>query len=147
MSRTSWRICWRSGARAARRNRTSAAGANPGSNLGLPQTGGGSATAGGGGGSGSPDYTDSEFQVDQAGATGSPTYGALSGSINGSNTTFTVSAAIYISGTLIVFLNGVLVFQGTSSNEWQETTPGSGTFDFGIAPPSGSAILVMYRSE
>jgi hypothetical protein len=120
-----------------------------GANLGFGGTGGGSASAGGGGGDGSGDYTPPlAHRVDQAGHSGgSPTYGAVAGAINGANSLFTVSAAQYTTGTLLVWLNGVLQLQGTGSNEWAETTPGSGTFAFVTAPATGDSIVAMYRSE
>ena len=80
--------------------------------------------------------------VDQSGGTGD-TYGVLSGTLNGSNTTFTVSKAFYLSGSLSVYLNGQLQTQG-SVEDWQETTPASGTFDFTIAPESTDEIVVSY---
>ena len=80
--------------------------------------------------------------IDQSGGT-SDTYGVLSGTINGSNTTFTVSAGVYISGSLFVYLNGQLQTQG-SGEDWVETTPASGTFDFAIAPETGDEITVVY---
>jgi len=90
---------------------------------------------GGGGGGG-------RYYVDQSGGA-SDTHGALSGTINGSNTTFTVSQAEYISGTLMVWVNGQLLIQGTSEG-WIETTPGSGIFDFNTAPIAGDEISVVY---
>lgn len=82
------------------------------------------------------------LHIDQSGGT-SDTYGVLSGTINGSNTTFTVSEGEYISGSLVVLLNGQTQTQG-SSEDWVETTPASGTFDFNTAPVSGDEITVMY---
>lgn len=80
--------------------------------------------------------------IDQSGGT-SDTYGALSGTIDGANTTFTVSQSIYSSGSLRVYLNGQLQTQG-SSEDWTETTPGSGTFDFDTAPVTGDEITATY---
>lgn len=97
------------------------------------------AAAGGGGGT---TYNVNSLYVDQSGGT-SDTYGVLSGTINGVNTTFTVSEGSYASGTLKVYLNGQLQTQGTSE-DWDETTPGSGTFDFNTAPASGDQITVEY---
>jgi hypothetical protein len=71
------------------------------------------------------------------------TYGALAGSVNGSNTVFTVSQGSYVSGSLQVFLNGQLQTQG-SSNDFQETTPASGTFTFNTAPVTGDIITAIY---
>jgi len=82
-------------------------------------------------------------QADQAGGT-SDTYGVLSGSINGSNTTFTVSLSAYVSGSLMVYLNGQLQTQGTGE-DWTETSPGGGTFGFNVAPISGDEITVYYQ--
>ncbi len=99
--------------------------------------GGGQVTVASGGGGGS-----STKYIDQTGGTGD-TYGTLGGTINGVNTTFTVSQSTYTSGTLVVYLNGVRQEQG-SSEGWTESTPGSGTFDFTTAPPSGSRVAVEY---
>lgn len=81
------------------------------------------------------------LQIDQTPAAG--TYGTLAGTVNGSNTVFTVSNTAYVSGSLMVFLNGQELTQG-SSNDWTETTPASGTFTFSIAPPTGSIIQAVY---
>ena len=34
-----------------------------------------------------------------------------------------------------------------SSEDWQETTPGSGTFDFTVAPTAGDEITVQYQTS
>ena len=81
-------------------------------------------------------------QVDQSGGT-SDTHGVLVGAVNGSNTSYTVSQSEYISGSLTIYLNGQLQTQGTSE-DWQETLAGSGTFAFSVAPPTGSEITVVY---
>lgn len=83
------------------------------------------------------------IQIDQSGGT-ADTYGSLSGTINGSNTLFTVSKSEYITGTLRVFLNGQLQTQG-SAEDWVETTPASGTFTFNTAPQTGDEITVAYN--
>lgn len=96
--------------------------------------------------SGTPGFHDlpsNELQVDQSGGT-SDTYGVLAGTINGSNTTFTTSTP-YETGTLKVYLNGQLLTQG-SAEDWVETTPGSGTFDFNTAPESGDEITAYYAT-
>jgi len=80
--------------------------------------------------------------LDQSGGT-ADSYGVLAGTINGVNTTFTVSQTEYTTGKLIVYLNGQLQTQGTAE-DWVETTPGSGTFDFSTAPETGDEILVQY---
>jgi hypothetical protein len=72
------------------------------------------------------------------------TYALLSGSINGSNTLFTVSQGVYISGTLVVARNGQVLTQG-GSNDWVETTPASGTFTFNTAPNTGDILTAWYN--
>lgn len=84
-----------------------------------------------------------DIYIDQSGGT-SDTYGALSGTINGSNALFTVSQSAYATGTLQVWLNGQLLTQGTGE-DWVETTPASGTFTFNTAPATGSLITVAYQ--
>lgn len=80
-------------------------------------------------------------QIDQVPVSG--TYGVITGSINGSNTLFTVSNGHYATGTLRVSLNGQEQTQG-SAYDWVETSPTSGTFTFVTAPPSGSIIQANY---
>ncbi len=97
------------------------------------------------GGAASDDTTHSGgMRIDQAGGTGTPTYGALSGAINGANALFTVSANYYVSGTLKVYRNGVLLAQGSGADEWAETDPAAGTFTLGTAPKTGNWLLVEY---
>jgi len=74
------------------------------------------------------------------------TYGLISGTVNGSNAVFTVSQGSYTSGTLQVYLNGLLQLQG-ASDDWQETVPGSGTFTFNTAPTTGDIITAVYGSS
>lgn len=81
------------------------------------------------------------LQIDQTPASG--TYGTLAGTVNGSNAIFTVSNNAYVTGSLMVFLNGQEQTQG-GSNDWTETTPASGTFTFVTAPPSGSILQAAY---
>ncbi len=81
-------------------------------------------------------------KVDQTPDNG--TYSALAGAVNGSNTTFTVSIGSYVSGSLVVFLNGLIQLQG-AGDDWTETTPGSGTFDFDVAPLTGDIITAIYQ--
>jgi len=71
-------------------------------------------------------------------------YGNLSGSVDGSNAVFTVSKGSYISGTLAVYLNGQQLTPG-GSNDWNETTPASGTFTFVTAPVSGDVVSATYQ--
>lgn len=85
------------------------------------------------------------IQVDQSGGTGD-VYGVLGGTLNGVNTTFTVSNAAYDSGSLMVFLNGVKQIQGTAE-DYVETTPASGTFDFITAPEATDEITVIYVTQ
>lgn len=82
------------------------------------------------------------LNIDQAGGVGD-SYGVLSGDIDGSNTTFTVSKNKYATGKLQVYLNGQLLTQG-SGQDWRETDPSSGTFDFIEAPYVGEKILATY---
>lgn len=70
------------------------------------------------------------------------TYGLLGGLVNDVNTLFTVSEGIYATGTLRVFVNGVLQQNGAT---WTETTPGSGTFTFVTAPFTGDIITAIYQ--
>jgi hypothetical protein len=94
------------------------------------------APAGGGGGGNTQIYID---QTPDNGA-----YGLLSGSINGTNTVFTVSQSVYISGTLVVALDGIVLTQG-ASQDFTETTPASGTFTLSFAPPTGSVLTCWYN--
>lgn len=93
---------------------------------------------GGGGGSGGSTF------IDQTPDNG--TYGALAGLVNSSNTVFTVSQGSYITGFLQVYRNGLLQLQG-ASDDWQETTPASGTFTFNTAPTTGDIITVVYQTS
>jgi hypothetical protein len=95
------------------------------------------AASSGGGGNG--------FQIDCSGGT-SDTYGILAGDIDGANLLFTVSFGSYVSGSLLVYLNGQQLIQG-SSEDWEETNPAIGTFTFkaGTTPISGDVITVFYK--
>jgi hypothetical protein len=95
------------------------------------------------GSSGSP--SSNTQQIDQIGDTGS-TYGTLSGDRDGNNVEFTVSRSGYVSGTLLVYLNGQLLTQGTSA-DWHEDTPVSGTFHFEVAPEATDVITAIYCYE
>lgn len=83
-------------------------------------------------------------QIDQTPDNG--TYGLLVGAVNGSNTTFTVSEGVYLTGKLTVYLNGVLQEQG-ATKDWVETTPTLGIFDFITAPATNDVITAEYQSE
>ncbi|RKX66616.1 MAG: hypothetical protein DRP42_02770 [Tenericutes bacterium] len=76
---------------------------------------------------------------------GTDTYGQLVGSIDGANTSYTVSNGSYITGTLVVMLNGQTQSQGTTQ-DWIEIIPASGTFDFNTAPESGDRITASYNT-
>jgi len=77
----------------------------------------GSGTGGGGG----------EMFIDQTPDNG--TYDLLGGDVDGVNTTFTVSQGEYPTGKLVVALNGQILEQG-ATEDFVETTPASGIFDF-----------------
>jgi len=100
--------------------------------------------------SGSGDTFNNTFnnlQVDQAGTVGTgSTYGVLIGAIDGSNTTFTVSEGEYVTGSLVVFVQRVAAYMGSTA-DFQETSPAAGTFDFNTAPQSGDRILVLYQKQ
>lgn len=83
------------------------------------------------------------YFVDQTPDNG--TYGLLAGSVNSSNTVFTVSQGSYSTGTLVVYVNGQLQTQG-ASNDYQETTPASGTFTFITAPTTGDIVTAQYQT-
>lgn len=76
------------------------------------------------------------------------TYPLLQGAIDGVNTLYTVPEGQYITGTLTVWLNGVVVDPGTGSDEWQETDPVTGTFTFNTAPQSSTndSVYVEYNT-
>lgn len=92
------------------------------------------------GGSGSATLGSTSFNYDATPDNGQ--YGLLSGSVNGSNTVFTTVTG-YISGSLIVFLNGIAQNPG---DDYTETTPASGTFTFVSAPQTNDKIVVQYKS-
>lgn len=64
-----------------------------------------------------------------------------SGSVNGSNATFTLARA-YIAGSLEVMINGLAQARTT---HFTETTPASGVFTMGDAPLTGDIITVNYQ--
>ncbi len=64
-----------------------------------------------------------------------------SGTINGSNATFTTSVA-YIGGSLEVYVNGIRQIPTT---HFTETTPASGIFTLGDAPLTGDLVSVSYQ--
>lgn len=85
------------------------------------------------------------YRIDESSGS-ADTYGQLAGTIDGANTTFMVSNRNYLTGTLMVYLNGQLQSQG-STQDWTETTPASGTFDFTVAPLSGDLITTSYYAR
>jgi hypothetical protein len=82
--------------------------------------------------------------VDQSPA--GTSFGAITGTIDGANTSFTVSNGAYVTGTLIVILNGQEQTQGASA-DWVEATPASGTFTMNTAPPSGAVLGASYVTQ
>lgn len=91
------------------------------------------ATGGGGG----------EMFIDQTPDNGS--YDLLIGDVDGINTTFTVSQGEYPTGKLVVALNGQIMEQG-ATEDFVETSPGVGTFDFVVAPQVGDVITAFYST-
>lgn len=83
-----------------------------------------------------------KFRYAQANLTSSG-LSALTGSINGSNVTFTVPLAVYAPGTLQVFQNGILQVVGDAITE---TNPVSGIFTFATAPATGDQLYVVYQN-
>lgn len=71
---------------------------------------------------------------------GGGVYGTLTGLVNGSNTSYTVSQANYTAGKLKVWWQGQL----QSGSEITETTPGSGIFTLSFAPSTGTVVMVDY---
>lgn len=64
----------------------------------------------------------------------------LSGTTNGSNTTFTMAYTPVSSTTLMIFLNGVLQEPGTT----EDFTISGNTVTFNTAPPANSKITATY---
>ncbi len=95
------------------------------------------ATGGGSGGSGG------STQIDQTPDNG--TYGLLIGDVDGVNTQYQVSLGLYLTGKLIVYLNGLAQLQGVS-DDWIETDPATGLFDFNTPPVVNDIITVEYET-
>lgn len=95
-------------------------------------------SGGGGGGSGG-----SPIFIDQTPSDG--TYGLLAGAVDGVNKTFTVSQGIFATSKLSVYLNGLIQLQG-AGDDWTETNPATGVFDFDVAPLAGDVITVVYQT-
>jgi len=96
-------------------------------------------TVAGGGGGGSTTFKDQT-------PTDGGTYTLLQGTIDGSNTTFTVSEGQYISGTLTVYLNGQEIAQGTDPEDWTETSFSTGVFDFLTPPAVDDTVYCEYNT-
>ena len=86
------------------------------------------------------DYSTSTSQF-TSGVTGFVTNQIPSGTVNGSNTTFTCGNS-YVAGTLEVWINGLKQLPTT---HYVETTPTSGVFTMGDAPATGDNVLVNYQ--
>lgn len=78
----------------------------------------------------------------------SSTKWTLTWAIDGVNTTYTVSSWIYASWSLTVLRNGKPLIEGTWE-DYVETTPWSGTFDFNTAPNTSDTetISVEYSDQ
>jgi hypothetical protein len=72
-------------------------------------------------------------------------YSLLAGNVDGVNDLFTVSSGQFLTGSLVVYLNGQLLTQG-ASNDYVETSPSAGTFTFNTPPTLGSVITAMYST-
>lgn len=69
---------------------------------------------------------------------------AMSGTVNGSNTVFTLATAPTVAGAVIVVLNGRVIAQGAGANRC--TVSGS-TVTFGTAPVTGQTVYgIVYNS-
>jgi hypothetical protein len=95
-------------------------------------------------GDGTINYFNNEV-INQIGGTAS-SYAALTGAVDGVNKIFTVSEAVYLSGTLKVYWNGQLQTQGTSE-DWVELNSAAGTFEFIEAPEVGTVITAIYKTS
>lgn len=112
-------------------------------NANITVTSKGIVTAASNGSGGGTTNNFNNFSYSQANLTGSGLT-ALTGSVNGSNATFTVPGSIYVAGTLSVYLNGVLQVLGDAI---AQTTPASGVFDFVTAPLTGDQIYVAFATS
>lgn len=63
-------------------------------------------------------------------------YTTLTGAVDGSNTSYTVSSGVYASGSLEVYINGKQSF------DFAEVTPASGTLTISDTPQTGDWIIV-----
>ena len=69
------------------------------------------------------------------------TVAALTGTVDGTNSAFTVPAGEYTANTLQVYLNGVLQVPGDAITE---TSPSTGVFTFIDSPATGDQLYVVY---
>ena len=84
------------------------------------------------------------FNSNRIAQTGTSPYESLGGAVNGTNTTLTVPGSFYISGTLVVYLNGKLII---ANDGWSETLPSSGTFDFVDPPLTGDVVTAFFQDQ
>lgn len=80
-------------------------------------------------------------QVMIAGSSSLATDETPTGSVNGSNTSFTTTKP-YVANTLQVYVNGIKQKRGT---HFSEITPTSGTFTISDAPLTGDDVMVEYQ--
>lgn len=73
-----------------------------------------------------------------------PRFEALSGVVNGTNTTFSTSVA-YTAGTLAIFLNGQLL-KNPAGDPWTEISPLLGTVDIAVdcTPRTGDHVAGFF---
>ena len=81
------------------------------------------------------------FNLQSTGATPVVIEG-VTGTKDGSNTSFTVNSAEYTAGSLIIIMNGQALQDGAGLTE---NTPGSGTFTLDYAPQSTDVILAIHK--
>ena len=70
-------------------------------------------------------------------------WGALTGLVNSSNTSFTVSEGSYAPNTLEVCYQGIWLHE----SDFAETNAATGVFDFGSAPTTNAFIIAKYRKQ
>jgi hypothetical protein len=71
------------------------------------------------------------------------TYGSIVGDLDGVNTVFQINP--YVSGKLLVFLNGVVQQQGNPNGDFIELDPSLGTIQFASPPASTDIITIAYE--
>lgn len=75
------------------------------------------------------------------GGTGNAVIEGVTGTQDGSNTSFTVASSSYTAGSLIVIINGQALQDGAGLTE---NTPGGGTFTLDYAPLASDSILSIH---